>query len=556
MQRMTAMVVLTIGLSAGPLGAQEVAAPEHRLGSHEPSARVSGEMLTDTNGDGTYELLVLLRSGEVQRFALRSGGSLLLTGVLQLRDPSHTLLACGDLLPPSGVELIATEPTGTFVLAWPAADGVAPAPRAIARRARCALQLFAPQWSPFVQDLDGDGLLDLLVPSLQGCQPWLQSRPDGEEPLFSAMSPLLLPVRIDADCGGDSTTDDHQGALVVPRVETLDLNGDGKPDLVTRQGQRHAFQLQGGVGHFLPAIEVDLEQFEDSTEKAAVAPGSTIVLGDKQMLERGDVDGDGIPDFVIAHRRKIWTFVSSRKGPQFDKARTQAVADDVSAMLVVDLDEDARSDLLTFQVQLPSIGSLLLGLVQSIDIDVRAIGYRSEKDGFAALPVWRRTVTLRIPSLLSLLSRQEELVQRFLDILDKARPLVRGAFTGAGQDDLAMVAANGASIELFAMASAPRELASASGRRMMRTLLFEDPDPVFDLDRIFGVLSGILDQRRSRLRGDAAVVGTAALRDPIAWRVQRLLAANLDGQDGDEVLVIYEGALDPLRVAYDVLTLR
>ena len=241
-------------------------------------------------------------------------------------------------------------------------------------------------------------------------------------------------------------------------------------------------------------------------------------------------------------------------GPQFTKARTQAVADDVSGMLLVDLDEDKRSDMLTFQVQLPSLGTLLLGLVQSIDIDVRAVGYRSAKDGFEPLPAWRRTVTIRIPSLLSLLSRQEEIVQRFLDIVEKARPVVRGDFSGPGHNDLAMASSDGKSLELYSMASAPPELASAAGRRMLRTLLFEDPDTIFDLDRMFGLLSGLIDQRTSRLTGNAKSTASAPLRDPEVWRLVRLHAANLDGTPGDEAVAVYENLKDDGQQAFDVLT--
>ena len=54
-------------------------------------------------------------------------------------------------------------------------------------------------------------------------------------------------------------------------------------------------------------IEVDIKQFVDSTPKASVDFGRTAVLSDSQQLQRGDVDGDGVPDFVIAHRRKLCT---------------------------------------------------------------------------------------------------------------------------------------------------------------------------------------------------------------------------------------------------------
>jgi hypothetical protein len=343
---------------------------------------------------------------------------------------------------------------------------------------------------------------------------------------------------------------------VIPQLETADLDGDGKPDLLTRDGTRHAFHLQTAAGTFAEPIVVDLAQFVDSTPKATVELGSTLVAGDRQLLQRGDIDGDGMPDYVIAHRRKVWTFLAGKDGPQFTHARTQAVAEDVTAMLLVDLDDDQRVDLLTFQVQLPGIGALLLGLVQSIDLDIKAVGYKSENGAFANLPAWRRTVTLRIPPVLTLLGQQEELVQRFLDIVGKTRLGVRGAFTGQGADDLALVRSDGSAVELFAAATAPTTLDSAEGRRTLRRLLFEDPETVFDLDRVFALVSGFVDQLSGSRAGDGEPLRTLPLRDPAQWRLVDLMAAPFDDTPGAELVAVYtaaDGDDDAARV-YDLLT--
>jgi hypothetical protein len=89
---------------------------------------------------------------------------------------------------------------------------------------------------------------------------------------------------------------------------------------------------------------------------------------------------------------------------------------------------------------------------------------------------------------------------------------------------------------------------------MLRTLLFEDPDTIFDLDRMFGLLSGLIDQRTSRLTGNAKSTASAPLRDPEVWRLVRLHAANLDGTPGDEAVAIYENLKDDGQQAFDVLT--
>ncbi|MFO1032450.1 MAG: VCBS repeat-containing protein [Planctomycetota bacterium] len=515
-----------------------IAAAQTPSASLAPDRAIVAALLHDTDGDGRVELLLVDANGTVARHGVTAGG-LVARGTLALPDPQRSLFAFADLMPTPGTELVVADGNGTTAWTWPAE--AAPQPVPLLRRARSTLPLGAPQRSPFVQDLDRDGRLDVLLPTLQGVQPFRQEAPaDDGTPAFRALPTIAVRVRTqvqDADGRGDR---ERTGELVVPPVDTEDLDGDGKPDLLTREGQVHRFHLQTADGSFGPPIELDLARFEDSTPKATMELGATAVLGDRQLLQRGDVNGDGMPDYVIAHRRKVWTFVTSKQGPQFEKARTQATADDVTAMLLVDLDEDRRADLLTFQVQLPGVGALLLGLVQSIDIDVKAVGHTSEGNGFANQATWRRTVTLRIPPLLSLLGRQEELVQRFTDILGKARLGVRGAFAGSDAADLLLVTGDGKGLEVFADAGPAPTLDGARGRRLLRELLFEDPDPLFDLERLFKLVSGLFDELSSGLVADAKRGATLPLRDPAQWRLVELLSGPLDDVAGDDVIAVYE----------------
>jgi hypothetical protein len=506
-----------------------------------PGATVAA-WLADTDGDGRLELLHVGTDGVVSRYAIAAAGRWQRRGGLQLADPAHTLLTTADIDATPGAELVVCDPSGTGWLGWPADDRiVATSPTPLVRRARNTLRVDRPQRSPFVQDLNRDGRLDILLPTLQGVQPFLQEAPAADGALaFRSMQRLPVSVQTTVADRSGGRDQELQGSVVIPQITTADLDGDGRPDLLTRTGDRHAFHLQGDDGVFQPPLEVDLTQFEDTTPKATIAPGSTVVLGDRQLLQRGDVDGDRIPDYVIAHRRKVWTFLASPAGPQFQRARTQAVADDVTGMLLLDLDDDQKADLLAFQVQLPSIGSLLLGLVQSIDIDIKAVGYRAEGGAFAGTPAWRRVVTLRIPPILSLLGKQQELVQRFTDILGKARLGARGGLFGAGRPDLALLRADGTQLDLFAMDQAAPTLDSKQGRALLRRLLFEDPNPVFDIDRVFALVSGLLDEFTGGLIGDKQPVASLPLRDTKEWRVAELLVGPCRELDRDDLIVVYE----------------
>lgn len=528
------------------------------------------QQLVDTDGDGHVELLLLRGSSPERPAAMvrcvlgADGAGFVPAGAIAIADPTHTLLAFADLLPTAGIELVAADPRGTACLRWPestpAAAGsavdaaVATTRIVLARGARFRERVDQPQLSPFVRDLNEDGELDLLLPGMRGVRPYLHdARDEDGVPQFRRMATIPVPIVVEADPGSTGLDGELVGSLRIPTLKTADLNGDGRPDLLTRAGQVYGYHLQNEAGEFAPPIRVDIGQFEDSTPKAAIELGSTAVIGDRQLLQDGDINGDGIPDYVIAHRRKIWTFLADARGPQFEKARTQAVADDVTALLLVDLDADERADLLTFRVQLPGVGELLLALVQGIDIDVRAVGYQSEVDGFARSPKWRRTVTLRVPSLLSLLSRQEELVERFTELVDRTRVAVRGSFAGNPDLDLAVATADATAVQIYADVGAAPELGSAAGQDMLRRLLFEDDDTIFDLERVFGLIAGLLDTLSERNVGDREPMTTVPLRDPATWQLLELLAGDAGRDENDELIAVYAAKTDVNRRVYDVL---
>jgi hypothetical protein len=90
----------------------------------------------------------------------------------------------------------------------------------------------------------------------------------------------------------------------------------------------------------------------------------------------------------------------------------------------------------------------------------------------------------------------------------------------------------------------------------MRRLLFEDEDTVFDIDRVFGLISGFVSQMSDQPIGDRAARAECQLRDPKQWRLVMLRRAELDGEAGDELLAGYESQDGARRRAYDVIRWR
>lgn len=508
------------------------------------------QRFVDTDGDGRQEL-VILRADDLQRHALAKGGWQA-RGTIAVETPAHTLVSLADVLSTPGDEVVICNPRRTACYAWDGAD-----PVVLARRGRFKLRIDQPQFSPFVVDLNEDGKLDLMIPTLDGVVPYFQEKlGDDGAPDFVRLPPVAVQVAVTIDPGSRGLDQELVGTVNIPQIQTEDLNGDGRPDMLTNEGNKRSFHLQRADGSFEQPITVDITQFVDSTPKAAVDFGRTAVLTDRQQMQRGDINGDGIPDYVIAHRRKLWTFLGNAGGPQFRKARTQAVADDVTALLLADLDGDDRKDLLTFRVQIPGIATAVLALVSSTDIDVRAVGYPSEKDGFAKKPKWRRTITLRVPPLLSLLSRQDELIERFTKLVTETRISARGAFSKEGADDLVLIRDEDQVAELYQNVPPAPKLETAEGVRMMRKLLFEDEDTVFDLERVFGLISGFLSRVSDQPVADREPRATIQLRDAKQWRLILLKKAQLDAEPGDELVAGYESVDGPAVRAFDVITWR
>lgn len=520
---------------------------------------VTSQYLADTDGDGRQEVLLVCYDAASSRSSLvrvgidDSNQQMVQRGEIMISDPAHTLISVADLLPAAGDEVIMATPQHTSCMPWPS-TGTLGKPIVLARSARFNLRVGRPRLSPFIIDLNQDGFLDIMLPTLQGVRPYFQEQVgEGGVPIFRRMKTVTVPVSTKVGAGSSGLDQELTGSISISPIKTEDLNGDGRPDLLTSEGLQRAFHLQRTDGTFAEPIQIDISQFVDSTPKATMDLGATAVLNDRQQIQRGDINADNIPDHVIIHRRKIWTFLGDSSGPQFKTARTQAVADDVTQLLLIDLDNDDCDDLLTFRVQVPGLASILLGLVQSIDIDVRAVGYRSEQNGFAGTPEWRRTVTVRVPPLLSLLSRQDELIERFTGLVSKTRISARGAFVKEGQADLALVNEDGSAIDLYPDVAPAPELSSNEGSQMLRSLLFEDEDTIFDLERVFGLISGFVDRFSDQGVDQTSPSATIKLRNSEEWYLINLKVCEFDGTPGEELLATYRAASDPELRAYDVL---
>lgn len=518
-----------------------------------PPFYVAAWRLTDVNNDGRGDLLMIGSHGEVRVWMADPATGRLEPeprGTLVLPDPRHTLVALADVLGEGGPpQLVTVSPNGA--LAYPVTpDGAfASQGRLLARRARFKLRTNEPRFAAIAQDINNDGTPDLVVPGSEKTEIWLNR---GAKLRRAAR----ISVEVDrADrTDGDELSDRLRGSFRIPRLRTDDVNGDGRPDLLVKTGRTHAFHMQRDDGSIPPEPDVvlDLRIFRDTTPKAELRPGSILAGSDKARFQSRDLDEDGIPDYVIAHRRKVWVFHGNGNRPQFvDPTTILKVSDDVTALLIVNLDEDKYPDLLLFKVQIPSVAGIISGLVSSMEIDISALGYRNEGGRrFGRSPAWRSELTVRIPPITRIMKDPSALLSRFEQIGRKFRPRRVADLTGSGKGDVLLMNEDGTRFDIWLGAAQGKETADViEVESTIREVIFDDPDKTWDIDRLFSFANSIAEQRNSSLTDGRAPDTSYPLRPGTGFLLLDFQLGDLDG-DGKAGLVLryvpYDAAAMPI----------
>jgi hypothetical protein len=328
----------------------------------------------------------------------------------------------------------------------------------------------------------------------------------------------------------------------VPNLSTRDVDGDGRPDLLVEDGPRRSFYLQQADGSFpaQPSVVLDLSIFRDTGAAGGVRPGQTLSVVGEATYESRDLDGDGIPDYLIAHGRKVWVFLGSRAGPQFTEPLTiLKTAEDVTALTPVRLDDDDLPDLAIFKVQVPTVATLLRGLLGEWDVEIDAVGYRNlGGEGFETSPTWRGRVVVRLPSIVRLLKDPGEFLQRFEDVRGRFRTVVGGDLDGDGVGDLGLISADETRLDIW-LGPEGGGATRVDADRALREVLFETSDRVWDLDRILLWLGNLADRQVALQTGGRSPSVTVELRGEPRLRLATLETADLDGDGRAEVLVGY-----------------
>jgi hypothetical protein len=540
-----------LALATGAQGALELLRVQ-QLRLAEP---VAVWRVVDVDGDGAAELLTVDRAGRV---ATRSadgarGFPAEVAGGFELAHPQSTLLALAhkaDGAP--GLDLFVVDPDGVRRhVGGPGVDGdpgvpevprgLSPTGVAVAEGARNTLRLGAPTFAPLARDVNGDRAPDLVLPAGDGVDLWLA---DGTD--FRRAAHVPVDASHSQAARAELLTDVLSEHLRIPSLDAEDVNGDGRVDLVVEDGTLRAYHLQAADGSFpvTPSVSVDLAIFRDTTPEASLAPGETLVLDDDAEMRSADLTGDGIPDYVIAHRRKVWVFPGGAEGPQFTRpSQILKSAEDVTTLALVELDDDGRPDLLVIKLVVPTIGALIVGMVSEWKVRITAVGYHSTGDGkFDLQPALRADLALRLPPLARLLQRPQDVLAKLEEAESRYRTAAAGDFDGDGLDDVALIDPEGTRLEVWRTPAETAPERAESDAVWLRKLVFEDPSGEFDLDRIAELLGDYGDRRTTRLTGGRASDAALKLGEGSGLNLTAAIPADVDGDGRAELVLGYEGA--------------
>lgn len=293
----------------------------------------TGALWGDVDGDGTSDL-VLARRDPRRRFArslavhLARGGRprpLAEPDLAFDATPDTSAFAVGDVHADAGEELVLFSASGAY--AWrPRASEEQRVVRLVA--ADFLWQLGDPEhvfsWSEGLRDLDGDGLVDLVLPEPSGWRIALQRRPAGAAAEFTVLALGAPPEHLDDQ------------AFVTLENGAPEFRGSRRPD---------SLSITLGLD---ASASGELELYDPLLDVTERVPSPHFV----------DFDGDGDLDLVAQTTRRLWTYLQTGRGAFATEPSSSAplpvLADrerrlDASyAAQVLDLDLDGRVDCAIF----------------------------------------------------------------------------------------------------------------------------------------------------------------------------------------------------------------
>ncbi len=523
----------------------------------DSKCEVAEFLFKDLNNDRYDEFIIIGKQGQVKTYSCKSekGDFKEIGNSWSLPFANQSLVSLSSFdINDTDLYLICLTPEG--LMAYPAnqdgsfeREGIL-----INRRMKFMFRIDQPVFAKFFQDINQDGQMDVIVPVMNYCEIWLNtsqtnnelSRDKDKIPEFSKIGKFPIKMLHTRETDLQKTRGKLSEDFSIPNLTLKDINADGHLDLVVSHNPIYDYYLlkDDGIIPEQPTVSVDLTLFQDTTPKTeGIQFGETLSTNSEPQLIETDLNNDKIPDYIIFHRRKLWIFHGTKQGPQFiDPSSIIKIAEDITLLLPVPLDEDDFPDLLMLKVQIPTVSKFLMGLFSDWDIKTESIGYKSiNGSSFELSSTWKGEIFLRLPSILSMISNPD-MFEDF-NIEQKYGPAIYGDFNGDGFSDVAMSNKKNGNFEIWFTREKNQDEANTNqdGKKQLsskiRKLLFTETNNVWDIDRIIKSLNSLINEQVYIVTGGKDPdFHMAQFKDSMNFEA---LSVDFDHDKKNELLFIY-----------------
>lgn len=390
------------------------AAPAYRQQAFELPAETESLVVADVNGDAYQDLITVVDS-HLRVYLQRDDGQGFDFQSAMLEIPLESPAVGWDLshsYTNDGRAVIIALLDGREARAWPISGQQLEEPVVLAADLPGFLMRGVHRLH-FSQDINGDGLEDLVVPGAGELHILIRNSGGDYQSPLSIQSEMQLRTALD-----NSRFHRSAGQAVrIPRLELRDVNSDGANDLISRTDEALNLFLASSSGSYFPAtpsVSLDITEIEERLGEFDVDNldfsnlTGVLALTHEEILE--DVDNDGIEDLLLREGGKVSLFAGTATGIDLEQPRqVLRSGGNVLSTFLYDEDEDGLKDLWLWRVEAISVGDLFVWLALSGNIAIEAFVYPNDGERFARRPARRVTVDLRFPSVVRLATAYQDL---------------------------------------------------------------------------------------------------------------------------------------------------
>lgn len=272
------------------------------------------------------------------------------------------------------------------------------------------------------QDIDGDGLDDLVIPRSGEVELHIRNADGSHQPAIPVLSDFRIRRTLDTGRRVDRTVNQ---SIRIPLMQLRDINGDGHNDLYVDSEQRldiflaHESGDASGKNRFRHQPDMSIDRLEirerlgefdiDNLDMNNLT--GVLALTHEELFR--DMNGDGIQDAILREGGRVALHLGTPDGIDLETP-DQILRSSGNVMTVFLHDEDGgdQPDLWLWRIEQVSVGDVFLWLALSGSIDVNAFIYANEGDRFSRRPHRRITVTLRFPAALRMLGSVRDIRER------------------------------------------------------------------------------------------------------------------------------------------------